>query len=421
MKQGEAARHAAIAALDSILNRHKSFDDAFTEALRGLALEPRDRGFTHTLISTSLRRKGQCEAAIARHMTKPLPKSAGNAPLILLTAAAQLLYLDVPAHAVIDVAVTLARRDSHARHFAQLVNAVLRKVAAAGSADLSDTLSAPEWLMTRWRSAYGYDVAERIAASHLSEPPLDLSVKEEAEKWSIKVGGTLLPGGTVRVANAAAVESLPGFAEGAWWVQDQAAALPVKLLGDVRGFRVLDLCAAPGGKTAQLAAAGAGVIALDRSASRMRVLEGNLARLGLAARTVVADALAYDPGYLFDAILLDAPCSATGTIRRHPELPYLRSEADIAKLGALQDRLLDRAGQWLKPGGMMVYCTCSLERAEGEDRIDAFLAARPEFVRIPITSGDVSGQPSFITELGDMRTFPFMDLDGFYAARLRRR
>ncbi len=284
--------------------------------------------------------------------------------------------------------------------------------------------------MARWIATYGEATARAIAAANSREPALDLTVKSgDPELWAARLGGRVLPTGTVRVIAHGAITALPGFAEGAWWVQDAAAALPVRLFGDVTGRRVADLCAAPGGKTAQHAAAGARVTAVDRAPARLSRVRENLTRLSLAAELVVADVAEWtaEP---FDAVLLDAPCSSTGTIRRHPDVPWLKSAADIAKLAALQRRLIERAAALTKPGGTLVYCTCSLEPEEGEHIVADLLAHEPSLRHAPIAAAEVFGCGEFITKEGDLRTLPchFPDaesrlagLDGFYAARLEKR
>ena len=424
-KPGEAARRVAITAFEAITGEGLSLDEALARA-GSAALEERDRAFAHLLLATTLRRKGQCEALVDRHLAKPLPRKSGPARTILLIAAAQLHFLDVAPHAAIDLAVTLARSDRDARHFAGLVNAVLRKIATAapGPADVN----MPDWLMRRWIAAYGAETARRIAESHLAEAPLDLTVKSEIAYWAEKLGGVLLPTGTVRLPPGhVRVEDLPGFAEGAWFVQDAAASLPARLLGDVSGLSVADLCAAPGGKTAQLAARGAKVTAIDRSAARMETLKRNLARLGLAAETVIADLLAFETEERFDAVLLDAPCSATGTIRRHPDLLWRKDASAIAALVRIQAAALDRAARLVKPGGLLVYATCSLEPEEGEAQAAAFLAGHTDFSPSAVEPEEIGGEQEFINRNGALRTLPAMrigpsqGLDGFFAARFRHR
>jgi 16S rRNA (cytosine967-C5)-methyltransferase len=350
----------------------------------------------------------------------------------LLLGAAQILFLNVPDHAAVDLAVRLVGTDRNSAHYAGLVNATLRRVAREGAARLAglDTivLDTPGWLLARWVKAYGEPTARAIAAANALEPALDLTVKSDADAWAARLGGRVLPTGTVRILSHGPVTALPGFAEGAWWVQDAAAALPVRLLGNVEKKRIVDLCAAPGGKTAQLAAAGAAVTAVERSPARLSRLRENLARLSLSAELICADVLTWS-AEPFDAVLLDAPCSATGTIRRHPDVPWRRRPEDIAALSAVQRGLIERALALTKRGGTVVYCTCSLEPEENEDVIVALLARESEVQRIPITPAEVFGKPEFISKDGDLRTLPcqlpsadsrFAGIDGFYAGRLKK-
>jgi 16S rRNA (cytosine967-C5)-methyltransferase len=421
-KAGETTRLSAVELLGAILKQHQPFDAEFDKLVAEQRFEARDRAFVHALVATALRRKGEIDAIISGLLAKPLPRSAGPTELILLSGAAQLLFMDVPAHAAIDLAVTMAQRDPDARHFGKLINAILRRV----KRDEGNTINTPAWLWERWQRTYGDATARAIAAAHLEEPPLDLSAKSDPAGWAERLGGALLPTGTIRLKTASRVETLPGYGEGAWWVQDAAARLPALLLGDVTGKRVLDLCAAPGGKTAQLAAAGAEVTALDRSPTRLARLKDNLARLKLAAEIIVADAATFEPDERFDAVLLDAPCAATGTIRRHPDLPYIKDKAQIAKLVSLQARLLAHAATLVGKGGTLVYCTCSLEPEEGEEQARRFLGERREFARGPIAPPELSGESQFINNDGDLRTHPAMTigsgqgLDGFFAARFVR-
>lgn len=431
---GEGARDAAVYAVAAVLQFSRAFDDALSEAAGKFVLEPRDRAFARAIASAVLRNRGSLSAVIGKFLEKPLPKDIGKLEIILLAAAAQLLILKTPPHAAISLAVDQCRADRKAKRFDRLANAVLRRVSEKGGDILSsldsEVLNIPAWMFERWRSVYGEDLARRIARASLQEAALDLSVKQDAELWAEKLGGTLLAAGSVRLSPGGRVEDLAGFADGAWWVQDAAAALPAKILGDVRGLDVADLCAAPGGKTAQLAVAGARVVAVDQSAERMARLKSNLERLKLTAETVIADIGSWQPGKLFDAILIDAPCTATGTIRRHPDILYLKRKDDIAALARIQAGILEGAARLLKPGGRMVFCTCSLEPEEGPDQIDAFLARHPEFSRMPIDPALIGGMTNLVTERGELRTLPsqlddsapgLQGLDGFFAACLVRK
>ena len=423
------ARAIAVDLIAEVLDKHRPLDSAIEDHADFPALEVRDRGFARLLAATVLRRRGQLDRIIDHCLERPLPRKAGAVSHLLRLGLCQLLFLDTPAHAAVDTTVALAAGSSDEAGYKGLINAILRRADREREqlrqlvADPS--LNAPTWLWQSWMAAYGADIAATIAAAHVREPPLDLTLGRDAERWRERLGGRLLPTGSLRLGFDGAIDSLAGFAEGAWWVQDAAAALPARLLGDVGGQRVIDLCAAPGGKTAQLATAGAIVTAVDRSALRLERLAANLSRLGLAATTVAADAAAWRPDTAADAVLLDAPCSATGTIRRHPDVPWLKRPQDVATLIQLQDRLLQAAVAVVRPGGRIVYCTCSLQPEEGPQRIAALIANHMPVERVPITPADVGGIAEFVTADGDLRTLPCHlasdgGIDGFYAARLRR-
>jgi 16S rRNA (cytosine967-C5)-methyltransferase len=430
---GFAARALAADIVEGVLRRRRALDDELGSGpvQAGLTeMEDRDRALTRALAATVLRRLGTLRHLIALFVERGLPAKAPRVETALLIGAAQLLFLDVPDHAAVDLSVRLARADKQAAHYAALVNAVLRRLAREGAERLAtlDTamLDTPPWLMARWIATYGEATARAIAAANHCEPALDLTVKSDAEAWAARLGGRVLPTGSVRVLAHGAIAALSGFAEGEWWVQDAAAALPARLLGNVVGLRVADLCAAPGGKAAQLAAAGASVTAVDRAPARLARLRENLRRLALTADVVCAKVEDWQ-AEPFDAVLLDAPCSSTGTIRRHPDVQWLKSEADVQKLAAVQRRLIERAAALTRPGGMLVYCTCSLELEEGENVVTDLLARDASVQRAPLTATDVFGCAEFITADGDLRTLPchFPDpdsrlagLDGFYAARL---
>ncbi len=416
--------------LSRVLRRHRPLDEALDEALGEAPAElaERDRAFARLLVTTALRRLGQIDALIATCLDRPLPSNAAAIQDVLRLGVAQLVFLDVAAHAAVDTAVEMAKATRLSAQV-KLVNAVLRRLAQHGkalsAAGDAARLNTPDWLWHSWCEAYGEATCRAIALAHLSEAPLDISVKADAPSWAERLSAELLPTGSLRRPPGGLVSALPGFDEGAWWVQDAAAALPARLLGPVAGQRVADLCAAPGGKTAQLAAAGAAVTALDRSAKRLLRLTANLQRLGLAAELVTADAAAWQPTEPFDAVLLDAPCSATGTLRRHPDAAWLKQPTDIAKLTAAQDRLLAAAAAMLRPGGLLIYCTCSLQPEEGPRRVDALVAAGAPFRRRPIEAGELGGLDELIGEAGDLRILPCHlaekgGMDGFYAARLER-
>ena len=425
------ARQVAFEILCEALDRRGPLDQAIAAHEGFPRLEPRDRAFARNLLSTSLRRLGQIDAILARCLSHDLPPRGRAVLQALRLGAAQLLFLGTPAHAAVDGSVRLAETRALSS-YKGLVNAVLRRIAREGTALLAEQdaprLNTPDWLWRSWSAAYGEDVTRAIAAAHLMEPPLDLSVRANAEDWAQRLEASLTPTGSVRrpAGLGGAIEALSGYAEGAWWVQDAAAALPARLLGPVAGRSVIDLCAAPGGKTAQLAAMGARVTAVDRSPQRLERVAANLARLRLSAELIAADADAWRPAALADAVLLDAPCSATGTIRRHPDVPWQKRPEDVAALVQTQDRLLRAAAEMVKPGGVLVYCVCSLQPEEGGPRVAA-LAESGAWVAAPVRAEEIPGLPAgAIAADGSLRTLPsqWADLggwDGFYAARLVRR
>ncbi len=432
---GLAARRLAAAVVIETIKRGRALDETLDRMIggpEGETLPDRDRGLVRAVAGATVRRYGTIRAALDACLNEGVPAKSGEIEGILLTGAAQILFLDVPDHAAVDLAVRAARLDPRGFPFAPLVNAVLRRIARERDAILSGAdafRDAPDWLAERWVAAYGRERAERMAAQHRVEAAVDLTVKADPEIWAERLDALLLPTGSLRLRQRTPIVELPGFDEGAWWVQDAAAALPVAILKPAAGERIVDLCAAPGGKTAQLAAAGAEVLAVDRSAQRLKTLQANMDRLGLVARVMAADALAVEETG-FGAVLLDAPCSATGTLRRHPDVAWTKGPADVAKLADLQRRLLDKAAGMVGPGGRLVYCTCSLEREEGEAQIEAFLARNADFERVPVTADDVPGLGDAITPEGDLRTLPFMlasdedrlsGIDGFFVSRLRRR
>ena len=429
---GMIARVAAARAVMEAVTQARPLEERLAAdlSLRDARLDPRDPALARSIATVALRRLGTIRKALAQKLDKGMPKRSGILEWTLITGAAQILFLDAPDHAAVDLAVRAARADAASAPFAGLVNAVLRGVARDREAILaaSDPFDddTPPWLAARWRETYGEETARAIAAAHRSEPTLDISVKSDPAAWAEKLGGIVLPTGSVRLDTHKAVAELQGYAEGEWWVQDAAAALPARLL-DVRpGSRVVDLCAAPGGKSAELAAAGAAVTTVDRSAERLKVLAQNFERLRLHSDVVVADALVLEAPP-FDAALIDAPCLATGTIRRHPDVAWTKRPSDLAQVVKLQAQLLDKAIALTRPGGAIVYCTCSLEPEEGEAQIAAVLRRNPDVRRSAIGSHEIGGLAECLTPSGELRTLPChlwgddprrAGLDGFFAARL---
>ncbi len=435
-KTGIAPRQVAARLLAAVVDRRVSLD-GMLDAENGnpgyRALNEADRALVRAILNTSLRHLPRIQAIIDSLVESPLPDGARSLYHILVVAAAQILYLEVPDHSAVDLAVEQARSDPRSRRFAGLVNAVLRRLAREKVPHLTATHAVPvipAWFFDRLSEVYGPERAARISESQLEPVAIDLTVKADPQGWARRLGGRLLPTGSVRLpAFAGRVPDLEGFADGAWWVQDAAASIPARLFPDLAGRRVADLCAAPGGKTAQLAQAGAVVTALDQSANRLKRLEGNLARLGLAATTIATNLLDFKPAEAFDAVLLDAPCSSTGTIRRHPDVLWTKGPADIDKLAALQERLLRHAMTLVRPGGHLVFSNCSLDPCEGEDMVARVLANAPGWSRVPLQPADWPGLKEAISPLGAFRTTPDMlkgeegfsgGLDGFYAVLLQK-
>jgi len=432
--QGLEARAVAVQLVDGV-QKGRLLDallDKGAVAERYQRLDPRDRGLARAIVGYALRRHGQIDDAVGRFLNRPLPDDAGTLKAVIAVAVAQIMFMDAADHAAVAIGVELAGTDKGAQPFKGVVNAVLRRVSENKAAILAEqdavALNTPAWLMARWSAAYGEDTARAIAEMNAIEPTLDLSVKSDPEGWATRLGGVRLPNGSVRVAVTGAVEKIDGYEEGAWWVQDAAATLPVRLLGDVSGKKVIDLCAAPGGKTAQLAALGADVTALDVSYHRLQRLERNLHRLGLKANLVKADATEWLGG-TFDMVLLDAPCTATGTLRRHPDGAVSKKPADVATMAALQRKLIDQAIRMLRPGGLLVYATCSLEPEEGPDQIRRLKLIEAPLDVVPATADELFGLNEIVTPDGFVRTLPshlqledrrLSGLDGFFAARLRR-
>jgi 16S rRNA (cytosine967-C5)-methyltransferase len=420
-----SARRVALDVLDRVLGQGQPLDDTFAGHPALGSLDQRDRAFARLLLTTTLRRLGQIDALLAGFVTNP-PRSASIRNLLRL-GAAQLLFLETPAHAAVAETVALcAHRHRSVTGFA---NAVLRRVARDGKAVIASqdplALNTPDWLRESWREAYGEARAKAIAAAHLAEPPLDLTVRQDVAQWAKRLEAARIFDHSVRRAVGGPVEQLPGYEEGAWWVQDAAAALPARLLGDVAGGKVADLCAAPGGKTAQLCAKGANVTAVEVSQKRAERLRINLARLRFAAEVVVGDVIEWRPPEPQDAVLLDAPCTATGTIRRHPDIAWHKTPADVAKMAELQGRLLAAAVEMVKPGGLVVYASCSLQPEEGPQVIASALASLP-IERVPVARPELDGLQVDIMAEGDVRTLPCHlaeqgGLDGFFIARLRKR
>jgi 16S rRNA (cytosine967-C5)-methyltransferase len=428
---GVAPRAAALSLLAQILARKKMLDAALESDAAYAELSLRDRALARMIVSTVLRRKGQMDDLIARAVQKESPRPNGLR-WILYIGLAQILFMDIPDHAAVDTSVRLAAQNGMEGQKG-FVNAILRRMAGEGRGWMesqdSAALNFPGWLYAQLVADYGVVRARDIGQACLAEAPLDLTVKDKESRaeWAKKLGASMLQTGTLRVTGGGAVPALEGFDEGAWWVQDASSALPVAMMGDLNGKSVLDLCAAPGGKTMQLAAAGAHVTALDRSAARISQLSDNLKRTRFEknVRTVIEDGSVWSSKELFDIVLLDAPCTATGTIRRHPDLLHLKEEKDQAGLISIQERLFLNAARLVKPGGYLFYCTCSLQKDEGERQVKKFLLSHQNFRRIPGRREEFASQDGFVNGDGDVRILPTLlreagGMDGFFISRLQK-
>lgn len=417
--EGLKAREAAFALIEGAFARRGGLDEALDPALGGL--EGRDRAFARNLAMATLRRWGQIQRILTERVASPPPETVSA---LLRLGVAQILFTDVPDHAAVSTILDMAQARPAARPFKGLINAVLRGIVRNPPA-LREADLAPDWLLARWKAAYGDAEALAVAAVIAQEPRTDLTLVDtaEAEALAGALEGEILPGGTLRAGLRGDLAGWPGFEAGRWWVQDAAAAIPARVLSVRPGETVLDLCAAPGGKTLQLAASGAAVTALDRSASRLKRLKDNLARTNLTAEVIAEPAETWQDERQFDAVLLDAPCSATGTFRRQPEVLWLARPAEIAKLAGVQARLLDEAARRVKPGGRLVYCVCSLEPEEGEAQAAGFLARHSGFRRSPIAPAEASPAGRSLTSEGALRILPHHiegGADGFFIARFER-
>jgi 16S rRNA (cytosine967-C5)-methyltransferase len=425
VSDGVAARAAAQEILSDVLRKRRPLD-AVLERLA--SLPQRDAGFAHAIAGETLRRFGQIEDLVRHFVPKsPTPHKAGPTLEILYAGTCELLFLDVAPHAAVDAANRLAQADSKAAHFKPLINAVLRRIAREGRAYVeaqdAPRLNTPDWLWARWTAAYGENITRAIAGAHAQTAPIDLVLTDKA--FAAQLGADMLFDDVARLQLSSRIDELPGFAGGSWWVQDAAATLPARLFGNVSKRTVIDLCAAPGGKTMQLAARGADVIAVDRDAARLQRMRDNLERTRLAATLVESDLRDFRPAAPAPFVLLDAPCTATGTIRRHPDLPWTKAASDVTACERTAGELLAAAADMVAPSGLLVFAVCSLEPEEGVEQVENFLRQRSDYRRETVGAQEVFGQEDWISAEGDLRTLPCHlakqgGMDGFFAARLRR-
>lgn len=430
MSDGLASRRVAARALTLTLKQQRTLEAALERQEEFSALPPEDRAFARAISAATLRRLGQTEAILNAFLSKPLAETSEGARTLLLTGAAQLLWLGVPAHAVVSSAVNLAAERNDARKLKGLINAVLRKVATEGRTRIAQTSprdNLPDWMRRSWRKSFGPAGLGRICEALTHPPALDLTLKEgeDAARWAETLDARILPNGSLRRETVRDVTALPGYGDGVWWAQDAAASLPARLLDAQPGETVVDLCAAPGGKTMQLAASGARVTAIDNSEHRLERLRENLVRTGLDARVLATDGRGWTPKRPVDAVLLDAPCTATGTLRRHPEAAWIKRETDVDKMAELQMALTKAAGKMLKPGGRLILCTCSLQYEEGEGLAKAVQRKLPELKAAPFEKSEVPGVEDALNPDGFVRTTPafwpdYGGMDGFFIARFRR-
>ncbi len=427
-----AARGVALAMLSNVLDRKNALDITLDSSEEFASMGQRERAFTRMLLTTTLRRLGQIDDLINSAQSRPDSLRTPMVRNILRLGVTQIFFMAVPDHASVDTSVRLTEKSGMEKQKG-FVNAILRKLIRDGKSRIDNQdagrLNTPEWLLKIWIEDYGLNIAAQIAKANMREAPLDITVKDIDERayWGNSLQAYELSTGTLRRISGGNIREMEGFDNGKWWVQDAAAALPATLFGDVSKQDVVDMCAAPGGKTLQLAAAGANVTAIDRSAVRLKRLEENLERMDLKNQVniEISDASVWQSNAPLQRILLDAPCSATGTIRRHPDTGYLKSPKDIERLASIQERLLAHAGKMLGVGGLLVYCTCSLQKDEGERQIEHFLGSNPDFERVIIKPQEVGGYDELINENGDVRAMPHHlseqgGLDGFFISRLTR-
>lgn len=422
------ARHVAFDVITDVLHKRLPLDGSFESMAGKHRLAGNDRAYAEFIVRTVLKRRGQIDELIDHCMTSKLPRKALPVLDVLRVGIAQLLFSATAQHAAVSTTVDLCRAVGQ-QPFAKLVNAIMRRLQREGKALIDDQdpqrLNTPEWLWKSWAKAYGEDTARDIAEAHAQTPPTDLSVKSDIERWAETLGGSIVLGDSIRLSDAENIRNLSGYDDGAWWVQDAAAHLPTTLLGDISGKCVFDLCAAPGGKTLALAAKGAEVTAVDISERRLDRVRENLSRTSLNANVIASDIRKWAPKEQADVVVLDAPCSSTGTARRHPDILYSKSSDDIKKLAIVQDELLSAAAKLVKPGGTLLFITCSLQPEEGAERANVFLQRNDDFAVNPITESEIPDLPTSIDRQGYLRTLPSMlsdhgGIDGFFAARLEK-
>lgn len=433
---GLKTRIIAADMLEQILQKNHPLDQLLERHAPLYELSSRDRGFVRMMVATTLRRLGQIDNIIYQSLDKPDDLKTPLVLNVLRLGVVQLVFLKTPPHAAVNACVEMAAQKNTLKHYKKLINAVLRRVSREGAMMLGKTTledNTPQWLRDVWAADWGSETAYKIMQGNATEAPLDLTIHPQADKspesYASEMQGRVLPNGSVRLTQGGLVTQMDGFESGQWWVQDMAASIPVTLLGDIRGKKIADICAAPGGKTAQLLTAGADVLAVDRSPQRLKKLSENIDRIkdcqSDAVDVHVADASVWKPAEELDGVLIDAPCSATGTIRRHPDLPHLKKPQDVAKLADLQRRILSNAASMAKKSGIIIFCTCSMQKQEGEDQAKWFLENHPEYILLPVSADELGGCTECVSPEGYFRALPFHmaamgGIDGFFAARFVR-
>lgn len=432
--KGLETRLIAAKILAAIIKQKKSLDGLLDKKSGHpgfLKLPPLDQNLCRAIILASLRHHIAIEKQLQGYLKNPLPAKADALSFLFHISAAQILYLNIPSHAAIFLAVEATKKDPRLRRFTALVNAILRQFAKDGEKfplkDSPLTLT-PEWFIRLLKLQYDSETIKAIICAQNHQPPLDITVKDNPSFWAQKLNALIVSGNSLRLKEKNLnITELPGFSEGAWWVQNTASAIPAQLMPNIQGKNVADLCAAPGGKTAQLILQGANVTAIEKVETRAQRLKENLDRLQLKAKIHIADLLTYSPKENFDAVLLDAPCSSTGTIRRHSDILWNKDLKDIEQLAQLQYQLLVRAIKFTKPGGTIIFSNCSLAPQEGEELIEKILQTYENIRLSPLSGEEFPKFKDFLTKDGYLRTHPasfshanplFAGMDGFFAARL---
>lgn len=428
-------RNICLEVINTVLTEKVKIDEALSRHHID-HLDEQDKKFCWNLIYSTFRYWGQTQVIVARYLKKPLKKSLRKVDVILRMGLTQMFYLNIPVYAAINTSVNLAKANRF-HSMSGLVNAVLKKAQFADLEAIKAQDALPSWIYESWSEYYKKEHIQAIISHHQAKPYVDITVKDSKQSEQILeafikegINAEKLFQDSIRVRNPGSIQSFPFYQQGLWWVQGVAASMPVHFFKTLKGKKVLEICAAPGGKTAQLAAAGAEVTAIEISEKRCQKLKENLNRLHLKADVIIQDFLEMD--FLkgtYDALFIDAPCSATGTIRKHPELPWIKDQDSVDDLVNTQMKMLNHASHFLKKDGELIYCVCSLQKEEGVEQINQFLECHSDFIRKPIQASEIGGKLEWMTEQGDFLSLPYsqdnehdiFNIDGIYAARLIKR